>query len=109
MIQDVLTLTTVQVAKEVETPDGMGGFSTTTTLTTLGHSMIWQNGSSNRWLSERLARDSSHTLAFLPAEYTFDQDDRKVIKGNETYTIVGRPDDIMQKNELGVVPLNRIT
>jgi hypothetical protein len=109
MLRDMLNLTTVQVSRETVTPDGMGGSSTSTTMTTLSHSAIWQAGSANRWMSDRMIRDSTHVLACEPSAYAWSQDDRQVINGSETYKIVGRPDDVSNQGEIVVVPLERMT
>ena len=105
MIRDMLNLTSVQVSREIVTPDGMGGSTTTTSLTTLSYAAIWQAGSANRWMSDRIIRASTHVLATEPDLYTWTQDDRTVVYGGATYKIIGRPDDIMQNGELLIVPL----
>ena len=109
MLRDLLPLTSVQVWKETVTPDGQGGSTTTSTLTTLNYAVIWQGGSSNRFMSERVARDSTHVLATEPASYAWTQADRKVIYGGSTYKIVGRPDNVMAQGVITVVPLELIT
>lgn len=107
MIRDMLTLTTVQVSRETETSDGMGGTTTITSTTTISRAAIWQAGSSNlgRFMSDRITRASTHVLACEPAEYTWTQDDRSVLYAGGTYKIIGRPDDIAIRGELLVVPL----
>ena len=105
MIADMLLLTTVQVLRETSTDDGMGGISLSTTAQTLIRSAIWQAGSSNRWMSDRLTRASTHVLACEPDAYTWTQEDRFVTFEGYTYKIIGRPDDIMQRGELTIVPL----
>lgn len=109
MLRDMLNLTTVQVSRETVTPDGMGGSSTSTSLTTLSYSAIWQSGSANRWMSDRVMRESTHILACEPSAYSWTQDDRQVINGSETYKIIGRPDDIMNNGEIVQIPLERQT
>lgn len=105
MIRDMLNLTTVQVSRETVTPDGMGGTTTSTATTILSYAAIWQAGSGNRWMSDRLTRASTHVLATEPASYTWTQDDREVIYDGATYKIVGRPENVMNNDELIVVPL----
>jgi hypothetical protein len=105
MLLDMLNLTTVQVSRQTETPDGKGATTTATVLTTLPHAAIWQQGTSNRYMSDRITRASTHVLACLPADYTWTQNDRTVIYSGNTYKIVGRPDNIMIKGEVLVVPL----
>jgi hypothetical protein len=83
----------------------MGGTSTVTTSTTLIQAAIWQAGSGNRWMSDRLTRASTHVLACEPTAYTWAQDDRNVTYDGNTYKIVGRPEDVMFRGELTIVPL----
>jgi hypothetical protein len=105
MLLDLLTLTTVQVSRETVTNDGKGGTTTSTASTTLAHAAIWQAGSANKWLSDRITRASTHVLACEPGAYTWTQNDRNVVYGGNTYKIIGRPDDVANQGELLVVPL----
>jgi hypothetical protein len=105
MLTDMLNLTTVTVNRETITSDGMGGTTTTTTSAILSLAAIWQAGSNNRWLSDRITRASTHVLACEPSEYTWTQDDRTVSYGGATYKIIGRPDDVFNKGEIMVIPL----
>ena len=105
MLRDLLNLTTVAVSRETETNDGMGGISVSATATTLIAAAIWASGSWNRWMSERMTRDSTHVLVCEPSAYSWGQDDRKVTYGGQTYKIVGRPDNVWNKGEIIVVPL----
>ncbi len=110
MLLDLLNLTSVQVAREVVTPDGMGGSTTTTTLTTLTKAAIWQAGQgSSRYLSDRIYRASTHVLATVPSFYTWTQDDRFVVNGDAVYKVVGRPDDVVALGEMTVVGLEQLT
>lgn len=108
-LSDMLTLTTVQVSRETVTADGMSGSTITTTATTIIRSALWQAGSGNRWLSDRIARASTHVLACEPSAYTWTQEDRNVLYGGATYKIIGRPDNVMGLNELQIVPLELVT
>jgi head-tail adaptor len=105
MLLDMLNLTTVQVSRVTNKVDGMGGMTESTVTTTLSHAAIWQAGSMNRYLSDRVTRASTHVLACVPSAYTWTQNDRNVTYGGRTYKIVGRPDDIMQQEKITVVPL----
>jgi len=109
MIRDMLQLTTVQVGRVAITPDGMGGTTTTTTLTTLPFAAIWQAGASNPYLADRVALASSHLLAVETTAYTWAQDDQTVVYGAQNFDIVGRPDDVANQGELTIVGLERIT
>jgi len=108
-LKDMLALTTVAVSRETVTPDGMGGSSTSTTSQTLIQAAIWQAGSGNRWMSDRMTRASTHVLACEPDAYTWTQDDREVTYGGATYKIVGRPEDVMFRGELTIVPLELLS
>lgn len=108
-ISDLLLLTTAAVSRETVTPDGMGGSTTASTSQTLIRSAIWQSGSGNRWMSDRMARASTHVLACEPTAYTWTQDDRHVTYDGNTYKIIGRPDNVMFRGELTVVPLELLS
>ena len=108
-LADMLTLTTVQVLRETTAEDGMGGISRSTTAQTITRAAIWQAGSANRWMSDRLTRASTHVLACEPDAYSWTQEDRSVTYDGYTYKIIGRPDDVFNKGELLVVPLELMT
>jgi len=108
-LRSVLPLTTVQVAREVETTDGMGGISSATTLTTLGYASIWQNNGHSQFFSDKVNRVSTHVLATEPSGYAWTSLDRYVVYDSDRYKIVGRPDDVSQKNELTIVNMDIIT
>ena len=109
MIRDMLQLTTVQVARETVSSDGMGGGSQTTVLTTLGAAQIWQNSGSSGVLSDKIAKLSSHVLACEPGGYTWTELDRYVVYDSNRYKVVGRADNVSQMDEVEVVGLERIT
>ena len=109
MIRDMLTLTSVQVAREVYTQDGMGGGSTSTTLTTLSHAAIWQVGANNRYLSDKVTRASTHVLTVETDTYTWAAGDAKVVNGSNIYKITGHVDDVMGLGEITVVGLEQLT
>jgi hypothetical protein len=109
VIRDLLTLTTVQVARDVYTTDGMGGRTTSTTLTTLSRAAIWQAGSGDRFLSDKVAKASTHVLAFEPSAYAWAAGDLRVVYGGGTYRVTGHADDVFQTGELMVVGLERIS
>jgi len=108
MFRDLLTLASVQVAREVYTADGMGGGSVTTALTTLGASALWQIGGGKSFLSDKIAAVSSHVLAVEPDTYTWASTDTAIVYAGQTYRITARPDDVANRDELVVVALERI-
>lgn len=105
MMEGWLNLKTVQVAREATASNGMGGVTTSTTLTTLASCAIWQGGSSQRYLSQKQTRDSSHTLVTRFDCYAWTRDDMKVVDGNRIFKIVGEPDDLLGLHEFVVVAL----
>ena len=109
MLKDMLTVTTAQVAREVLTADGYGSATTTTTLTTLTRSQIWQAGGGNRFLSDKIAKASTHVLAIETGEYTFTDADRYLVYDSKTYKLVGHADDISQQGKLTIIGLERIS
>ena len=108
MLRDMLTLRdSVTVTKTVGENDGNGTLSTGTAATTLGAALIWQAGSSNRFIGELVAKTSTHVLAIETGEYTFSGDE-EVTYNSETYKVVGYPDDVAKLGEITVIGLERI-
>jgi len=109
MLDDMLTLTSIQIRKVTQTPDGMGGFSSASVLTTLTKAQIWQAGSNNRYLSDKITRASTHVLAIRTGEYTFSDEDIEAYNGTEVYKITGHADDVANQGEITIVGLERLT
>jgi hypothetical protein len=107
-LRDLLSLTSVQVARETLTEDGFGGSTVSTVLTTLGSAAIWQAGTSDRFLSDKIAAASTDVLVTEPSQYTWTTDDKYVVYGSRTYRIVGQPDDVFEYGEVQVVAMERI-
>ena len=105
---------TVQIARETTTPNGMGGISVSTTLTTISNVCLWQNGiggRSNRYTSGNIVNISSHSLVLLPDAYTFTLDDHYVIYKGKTFKIknTGMPTEDIDGNDfLIMVDLERV-
>ena len=108
MIGDLLNLTSVQVARETLTSDGFGGSTVSTTLTTLSRAALWASGSSDRFISDKIAKASTHVLVLEPDSYTWAVSDKYVTYDGGTYKVVGTPDDVFQYGEIMVVALERI-
>lgn len=111
-LRDLLTLTTVTITKKTETSDGMGGVTTSSVISTMPSAMIWGAGTSKGLLSEKIANISTHVLALVTGDYTFSYGSGisyTVGYNSNTYTMQGHDDDIMQKGELTIVGLERIT
>lgn len=110
MLADFLALKNcVQVSRKVETPDGMGGESTSTTLTTLPKAVIWSPSQSRSYISDKMARVSSHVLVTIPSDYTFTDQDSEVIYNGKTYRITGPSDDVMELGEIMMTGLERMS
>ena len=109
MLISLLNLSGVQIRRITEGSDGMGGLTTTTAITTLTRANIWQPGSSDRFLSDKITAASTHVLAIAYGDYSFTTDDREVIYNGDTYKITGRPDNVANRNELVIVGLEFLT
>ena len=109
-LRDMLNIVSgVTVNRRVVTPDGQGGSTTTTTITTLTRASIWQPGSNNTLISDKIARYSSHVLAIETDEYTFTDNDADIGYGGHTYKITGHPDEVVNRGELTIVGLEYIS
>jgi hypothetical protein len=106
----------VTITKVVSTNDGMGGVSSTSYITTLPACALWQNGANNKWLSDKYAKDSTHTLCFEYGDYTFGDTTgltsaqtvvESVQYNNGQYKIVGFPDNVMNKDKIVMQYLER--
>jgi head-tail adaptor len=98
-----LTLTSVQVQRDTETFDGMGGTTTSSTITTLSKAAIYQQGSMEILASGQIKTPSTHTLACLASDDIVPGD--KIIYEGDTYDVVGKADDVLQKGKVKTVPL----
>jgi hypothetical protein len=110
-IRDMLELTgsVVTATRSIETPDGMGGVTVTTTITGLPRAALWSPSQSARYISDKMARVSTHILITEPADYTFTDDDDSVNYNGKSYKIVSPSDDIMEKGEIMMTGLEKIT
>ena len=107
MIDDLLTMKDVQIIRKSQTYDGMGGFTETTTATTVV-GVIYQSGTGGRkYLSDKMVQETTHVLVMKPSSYTFTSNDVQVTHGGKTYTIIGIPDDVMGYGEITVVGLRQ--
>ena len=110
-ITDLMLLTTVQVARETAPAnDGMGGITgPTTTMTTLNRAAIWQAGNADRYLGDKVAKASTHVLAYPTSYYAWADTDKYVVYDSVTYRVTGRGDEVMNRDEMTVVGLEYIT
>ena len=107
-VRSWLNLTTVQVERATETADGMGAATVTTVLTTLSRSAIWQAGSGDRFLSDKIAQASTHVLVLETDTYTWASTDTTVVYGGNTYNLVGTLDDVANLSRITSVGLELI-
>jgi hypothetical protein len=106
MLRDLLNIENeVQIRRITETSDGMGGLTTSTSLTTIARCNIWQPGSGDTTISDKITKTSSHVMALEHGEYSFTDDDREVIYNGNTYKITGHSDNVANRNELLLVGL----
>ncbi|HON97045.1 MAG TPA: head-tail adaptor protein [Bacteroidales bacterium] len=97
----------IQIIRKSQTYDGMGGFTETTTATTVV-GVIYQSGTGGRkYLSDKMVQETTHVLVMKPSSYTFTSNDVQVTHGGKTYTIIGIPDDVMGYGEITVVGLRQ--
>jgi hypothetical protein len=110
MLRDYLTLTgsVVTITRSVVTPDGMGGATTTSTITGLPRAVIWSPGQSERYISDKMARASTHILVTEPADYSFTVQDVYVSYNSKTYRITGPSDNVMNLGEIMVTGMELI-
>lgn len=103
-----LTASVVTVTRTVETPDGMGGLTSTSTIIGLVRAAIWSPGESKSFLSDKIARVSSDVLVTETAAYTFTSNDALVSYAGVDYKITSQTDNVLFKGILSVTGLERI-
>ena len=108
-IKPWLTLTTVTVGRVTETPDGKGAMSSSTVTTTLPRASIWQSGSGDSFLSDKVAQASTHVLVVENSARTWTSTDTVITYGGNAYNVVGRPDNVANQDVLVSVGLELIT
>lgn len=117
MLKDLLNLqSAVSVIRTISSGDGMGGFTSTSSTTYISLCALWQNGSNNRFLADKYAKDSSHTLCFEYGAYNFGIADASggtvvetVSYNSETYKLVGFQNNYLELNEIVTQALERIS
>ena len=94
----------------------MGGATTTTTTTILPLAALWQNSSTNKYIYDKYAMNSSHILCFEYGTYTFNAPDlsggtviETVSYENETYNTMGFQNDYMNLHEIVTMNLDRLS
>jgi len=110
MLRSLLNLkNAVQIRRITEANDGMGGLSSSTALTTLSRASIWQPGSGDATISDKVTKTSTHVLACLTGEYTFTDADSHAIYNGATYRLTGHADDIANRGEITIIGLERLS
>jgi hypothetical protein len=106
MIRPLLNLkNAVKIVRVAETSDGMGGTSVATTITTLARASIWQPGSSDVTISDKITKNSTHVLALEYGAYSFTDADRELIYNGHTYYINGHADNVANRDEVLIMGL----
>lgn len=108
-LRDHLNLTGVTVTRKTVTIDSYGDPVSTSVTTTLPVAGIWSPSQNDRFLSDKIARASTHVLATVPEDYTFADSDVSVAYGGNTYRIVGPADNIAFRGIINVVGMERIS
>jgi len=93
----------VTVNRETRSSDGMGGFTSTTASVVISRSAIWQVGSNDQYISDKIAAISTHLLACRVTDDVLFSD--KVTYNGTTFIVSGRPEDVQQRGKVKVVPL----
>jgi hypothetical protein len=106
----------VTINRRIDTNDGMGGFSSTTSTTIIPLCALWQNNGSNRFISDKYALSSTHILCFEYGAYNFNSPDASggtvletISYKNETYNISGFQNNYLELNEIVTQGLERIS
>jgi len=110
MLRSLLNLKNkVQIRRRTETYDGYGGTSSSTSLTTIARASIWQPGSNNVTISDKITKTSTHVLAMEYGAYTFTDSDYEVVYNGQNYKITGHSDNVAERDELLIVGLERLS
>lgn len=96
----------VTISRTTESPDGMGGFSSTTASVIISRAALWQVGSNDRYVSDRVAAVSTHLLACRVSDDVLFTD--KIVYNGKTYDVSGEPDDVQQRGKMKIVPLQLV-
>jgi hypothetical protein len=97
----------VSVVRTVETGDGMGGFTSTTSTVVLSRAALWTAGGQfSSFVSDQVMAISSHILACLPGDDIKYTD--TVTYDGATYEVTSHPEDVMQKGVVQIVPLKKV-
>ena len=106
MLRSMLNLkNAVRIARVTESYDGYGATSVSTAYTTIARSSVWQAGSNDATISEKITKVSSHILALEHGVYTFTDADLEATYNRHTYKITGHADNVGERGELDVVGL----
>lgn len=115
-LRDLLNLvSSVSVIKTINISDGMGGFTSTSSTTYIPLCALWENGSNNKFASDKYSKNSTHTLVFEYGTYIFDVTSTSgtVIEtinyNGEIYKRVGFPNNYLELNEIVTQQLERMS
>jgi len=116
-LRDMLNIVNgVSIIKTTSTNDGMGGMTSTTITTVIPLCALWQNSSTNKYIYDKYAMNSSHILCFEYGAYTFNVPDSSggtvietVSHNGSIYNTMGFQNDYMDFHEIVTMNLDRLS
>ena len=108
-LRDHLNLTTVTITRATVTTDDYGDPVTTSATVTLTRAAIWSPRQNDQFISDKIAKTSTHVLAIEYGTYTFTDADSVVSYGGQSFRLVGHPDDVANRGTLVLHGMERIS
>ncbi len=108
-LRDRLNLTGVTITRTVITTDSYGDPVATSTTVTLARCSIWSPGQGDRFISDKIAKSSTHILATETSEYAYADTDAIVSYSGQTYKLTGHSDNVANRGILTLHGMERIT
>ena len=96
----------VTVNRITTSNDGMGGVTTTTASAILSRAAIWQAGSSDTFLSDKMAAISTHVLACRASDDIEFNDE--IVFAGDTYRVTGKPDEVANRGLVQLAALQLV-
>ena len=104
-----LLIESVTVLRETSVNDSYGDVTASTTSTAITEAALWQISGNESYISGSLREKSTHILVCDPDSYSWDVTlDRKIVHDSSTYRITGKPENVMNKDDILVVGLELI-
>jgi hypothetical protein len=105
MLMDLLTIKTIEIVRHTHVSNGMGGYTTTTSLNPLTAACIYQNNGSKRFLNDRINTLSTHILLTDPSFYSWTQNDIGIMYNTHFYKLTTPPENIMNFDDMLMIGL----